>query len=707
VRDILPLPWWYKIRPHSILTRFPNVNSYFSALYSANALTQACPEPPAAPSNLTALVLYSSIVRLNWTDNSDNEDGFEISRCLGLICYEILVGANVTTYDDSPCGGGSLASEAVGGREVTSPGGTTYSYFVKAYNQVGESAGSNTVFATVDCSLGLDNSAAVLTESPPRPRRIPTGQESNPQCLVSDGKDDTAATSLASPEAGTQAATMSMPPPGQTWRSYYFFGSQRIAMRTNGVVQYLLGDHLGSTSLVIDASGTKVAESRYYPYGEERWHWPEEGTLPTDYRFTGQQQDSASGIYHMGARFYDPSLARWLSADTLVPESEKPQHFNRYSYVSGNPLAFIDPTGHEEEGACTPGYENETCEGQEAVYEAYWQYCTETGWAGSECQGMPVEEAVFWFVVTVSGAELAVGAIEGAGIFLVESGADWIAYRVGKSTVEEFLESQMTGRPFDLTNVLLDAGTEVLDEAYTAARYGGGICFEAGTLVSTEQGQVPIETVRIGDLAFALDAKMGVADYFTVTGVFSHHVNSLVEVAIADDVIRATEEHPFWVVDEGWIGAAALTPGDCVQTREGGCRPVVSVRKVPADTWVYNLTVIDAHTYFVTDSEYLVHNQCSPQVIYRSGDPNPGNLTPRPQDDGKLSFRDSLSNPWPLSPGQRPVFRPGDRYLAVDATQLPAGSVIYDNVPPGHVSVVNTPHEVIRGAVIGRGKLPR
>jgi RHS repeat-associated protein len=48
-----------------------------------------------------------------------------------------------------------------------------------------------------------------------------------------------------------------------------------------------------------------VAESRYYPYGEERWS---SDTLPTDYRFTGQRLDGDLGLYQMGARFYDPYL---------------------------------------------------------------------------------------------------------------------------------------------------------------------------------------------------------------------------------------------------------------------------------------------------------------------------------------------------------------------------------------------------------------
>jgi len=59
-----------------------------------------------------------------------------------------------------------------------------------------------------------------------------------------------------------------------------------------------------------------VAERRYKAWGETRYTW---GTTPTSFRYTGQWQEESLGLYQMGARFYDPALSRWLSADTLVP----------------------------------------------------------------------------------------------------------------------------------------------------------------------------------------------------------------------------------------------------------------------------------------------------------------------------------------------------------------------------------------------------
>jgi hypothetical protein len=57
----------------------------------------------------------------------------------------------------------------------------------------------------------------------------------------------------------------------------------------------------------------------------------------------------------MGARWYDVSLARWTSADTLVPEPGNPQALNRYSYVNNQPLTFRDSSGHGPQPAVILG----------------------------------------------------------------------------------------------------------------------------------------------------------------------------------------------------------------------------------------------------------------------------------------------------------------------------------------------------------------
>lgn len=90
---------------------------------------------PAAPTSLSASNVSCSCNRLSWTDNSSTEDGFKIERCAGSGCTSFaqiaMVGAGVITYDNS-----GLSA------------GTSYSYRVRSYNIVGNSAYSNTASAT-------------------------------------------------------------------------------------------------------------------------------------------------------------------------------------------------------------------------------------------------------------------------------------------------------------------------------------------------------------------------------------------------------------------------------------------------------------------------------------------------------------------------------------------------------------------------------
>ena len=124
-------------------------------------------------------------------------------------------------------------------------------------------------------------------------------------------------------------------------RTYYHAGDQRIAMRESGEVTYLHSDHLGSASLATDATGALLNEMRYTPYGVTR-----SGDVPTDRRYTDQRWESGLGLYDYGARFYSAALGRFVSADTIVPNPQNPQDFNRYSYVRNNALKYTDPSGH-------------------------------------------------------------------------------------------------------------------------------------------------------------------------------------------------------------------------------------------------------------------------------------------------------------------------------------------------------------------------
>jgi len=86
----------------------------------------------------------------------------------------------------------------------------------------------------------------------------------------------------------------------------------------------------------------KADEVRYRPFGETLL---EAGELTVNHKYTSQELDSETGLYNYNARFYNPALGRFISADSTVPDYTRPQALNRFSYVLNNPLYYKDPTG--------------------------------------------------------------------------------------------------------------------------------------------------------------------------------------------------------------------------------------------------------------------------------------------------------------------------------------------------------------------------
>jgi RHS repeat-associated protein len=111
-----------------------------------------------------------------------------------------------------------------------------------------------------------------------------------------------------------------------TMKKYYYSGGIRVAMRTGtNNPLWLLGDHLGSTSTVANFDGGSVQSQQLYkPWGEKRYPTGAP-TLPTTFRYTGQRSETGlgpsggEGLMFYGARWFDPSLARFIQADSIVP----------------------------------------------------------------------------------------------------------------------------------------------------------------------------------------------------------------------------------------------------------------------------------------------------------------------------------------------------------------------------------------------------
>jgi RHS repeat-associated protein len=127
---------------------------------------------------------------------------------------------------------------------------------------------------------------------------------------------------------------------------YVYFNNSRIARvdRPSGGVHYYFPDQLGSASIITDASGNIQETYYYYPYGGLV---SSTGSDPNNYKFTGKERDTESGLDNFGARHNASALGRFMSIDPsrLSIDRSNPQSWNRYSYAYNDPLKFVDHNG--------------------------------------------------------------------------------------------------------------------------------------------------------------------------------------------------------------------------------------------------------------------------------------------------------------------------------------------------------------------------
>jgi RHS repeat-associated protein len=114
-------------------------------------------------------------------------------------------------------------------------------------------------------------------------------------------------------------------------------GIDEFFKRTEGTnVEHYLTDALGSTLRLTDGSAAKLVDYSYEPYGETS----ADASSGNAFQYTGRENDG-TGLYYDRARYYDPVLKRFISEDPIGLLGG----INLYSYVGGNPITKIDPSG--------------------------------------------------------------------------------------------------------------------------------------------------------------------------------------------------------------------------------------------------------------------------------------------------------------------------------------------------------------------------
>ncbi|WP_018800572.1 polymorphic toxin-type HINT domain-containing protein [Salinispora arenicola] len=464
---------------------------------------------------------------------------------------------------------------------------------------------------------------------------------------------------------------------------YYTFAGQTIAIRTATNLDWIISDHHGTAHLTIDATTLTTATRRTLPYGQQRTTTT--GTWPTglDKGFLGGTQDP-TGLTHLNARQYDPTLGRFISVDPIMDLTD-PQQWNGYTYANNNPTTYSDPSGlaHlEGEGKSDGRIAHQTGgkiiisgkpsrrpalpksppppppppppgdSGSNSYTCLKYGTCKEpkppevpcgswNGYCSPNTFDTDVQNQAFYAITGIDDVRQCYRLEWGGCAWLA---AGFIPYGLGR----------------------LAKGVYVTGKAAKAAKAGTACVkmksFTGDTEVLMGDGATkPIEDVKVGDHVMATDPETGEEGPRKVTHLWIHE-DQLVDLKLAGgEKLTTTEDHPFWnETDQQWQDSQELDPGDLLHTASGKTLAVVgldwgSLQHATA----YNLTVADIHTYYVMagNTPVLVHNTNGCKTTRFEVDSNgvatdlqplgrgsTGRTTPNSLNE-QIAMRSAMSNP--------------------------------------------------------------
>ena len=342
----------------------------------------------------------------------------------------------------------------------------------------------------------------------------------------------------------------------------YTYGDDLISQLRDNAVSTYHYDGLGSVRALSDLTGTLTDNYDYEAFGEVL---NKTGDTENNYLFTGEQFDTKLNQYYLRARYYNHAVGRFTQMDTWQGVNSDPQTLHKYLYAHADPINNIDPTGNFSLGSIS---------------------------VGGSIQGV---------LTTVSIASTAFS------IFSLATGQSEFS---AKALATEILLARVGGPAAQrIINLMGKKSKALLKQTFdTVGCFFNS--FPAETKVLTENGLVSIDEISIGDQVLSFNEISGEVEYNAVTHIISNEGNyNFVVITLGNgEVLEVTAEHPFYV-DGDWQQANQLTISSNLVSDTGENLDVVSIARDFKEKRVFNLTVDNAHTYYVGEANVLVHNQ--------------------------------------------------------------------------------------------------
>ena len=138
-------------------------------------------------------------------------------------------------------------------------------------------------------------------------------------------------------------------------------------------------------------------------------------------------------------------------------------------------------------------------------------------------------------------------------------------------------------------------------------------CFVAGTKVAVENGYKNIEDIKLGDYVYSYNLDTNKKELNKVLRTFIHQKDEIYTLKVNNQLIHTTEEHPFYVINKGWITVKDLDFNSQLLSLKRNQARIQSINKHNyKNVYVYNIEVENNHNYLITTDEILVHNKPEP-----------------------------------------------------------------------------------------------
>lgn len=408
----------------------------------------------------------------------------------------------------------------------------------------------------------------------------------------------------------------------------------------SGQTLYFTYDHLGSNIIATDETGEQATTVVYKPYGSIA---AEEGSDNFRPKYTGKEVDESTGLYYFGARYYNSDLGRFISPDPAM------QYSSPYMYGNDDPTSGIDPNGEffimlavlivagiigaYAGGAIANGTAN----------PLKWDWTSGKTWAGiiggaavgvalaaGAVAGLAALGAISAATATIGGVTagtIAFTAVDVAFLtydtyqFLqhpnVENGIfvalDLIPF-VGALLGRAVKGARAAARGAELVGREGEAATHVEESALREERTMDEVVetcplsFDGATEVMTNNGLRPIAELQTGDEVWAYNEETGEHKLYPVRMTFKRIAGAMVLLRVGSDTLQATPEHPFFVKGKGWVEAQFIRENDALVKPGRATEKVQWTQTILDERMVYNISVVGAHTFYVSTDSLLSHN---------------------------------------------------------------------------------------------------